>query len=99
MARDGAVRVRRDVRGVFRRPVPGVAVGDSARMIVLLGTFRLEHDVPAGKSKGELSPTAVQSKLRIKISRQTVNSEASRDLLWAGGNVQLKLRVKPVNQA
>jgi hypothetical protein len=28
-------------------------------MMVPLGTFRLEHDVPAGKSNGELFPTAM----------------------------------------
>jgi hypothetical protein len=59
MARDDDVRVRRDVRDGVRCPVPGVAEGDSARMMVLLGTVRLEHDVPADKSKGELSPTAM----------------------------------------
>jgi len=59
MARGGAVRVRRDVRDGVRRPVPGVARGDSSRMMVPLGTFRLEHDVPAGKSNGELFPTAM----------------------------------------
>jgi hypothetical protein len=60
LARDDDVRVRRDVRAVVRRPVPGVAGGDSARMIVvLLGTFRLEHDVVTDKSKGELSQTAM----------------------------------------
>jgi len=58
MARDAAVRVRRDVRVGVRRPVPVVARGDSSRMMVPLGTFRLEHDVPAGKSNGELRPTA-----------------------------------------
>jgi hypothetical protein len=36
-----------------------VAGGDSSRMIVSLGTFRLEHDVPSGKSNGELSPTTM----------------------------------------
>jgi hypothetical protein len=30
---------------------------------------------------------------------QPFNHKASRDLLWAGENVQLKLRVKPANQA
>ena len=59
MARDAAARVRRDVRDGVRRPVPGVARGDSSRMLVPLGTFPLEHDVPAGKSNGELFPTAM----------------------------------------
>ena len=59
MARDAAVRVRRDVRAGVRRPVPGVARGELSRMMVPLGTFRLEHDVPAGKSNGELFPTAM----------------------------------------
>jgi hypothetical protein len=58
MARGDAVRVRRDVRAGVRRPVPGVARGDSSRMLVPLGTFPLEDDVPAGKSNGELFPTA-----------------------------------------
>ena len=59
MARDAAVRVRRDVRDGARGPVPGVARGDWSRMMVPLGTFRLEHDVPSGKSNGELFPTAM----------------------------------------
>jgi len=59
MARGDAVRVRRDVRDGVRCPVPGVARGDSSRMMVPLGTFRLEHDVPSGKSNGELFPTAM----------------------------------------
>lgn len=59
MAQDASVRVRHDVRAAVRRPVPGVARGDSSRMMVPLGTFRLEHDVPAGKSNGELFPTAM----------------------------------------
>jgi hypothetical protein len=62
MARDGAVRVRRDVRAGVRRPVPGVARGDLSRMMVPLGTFQLKHDVPPRKSNRELFPTAVQSK-------------------------------------
>jgi len=57
--RDDAVRVRRDVHAGVRRPVPGVARGESSRMMVPLGTFHLEHDVPAGKSNGELFPTAM----------------------------------------
>jgi hypothetical protein len=64
MARGDAVRVRRDVRDGVRRPVPGVARGDSSRIMVPPGTFRLEHDVPAGKSNGELFPTAFQSKFK-----------------------------------
>jgi hypothetical protein len=59
MAQDDAVRVHRDVRAGVRCPVPGVAGGDLSRMIVPLGTFRLEHDVPSDKSNGELSPTAM----------------------------------------
>jgi len=59
MARDDAVRVRRDVRDGVRRPVPGVARGDSPRMMVPLGTFPLEHDATPGKSNGELFPTAM----------------------------------------
>jgi hypothetical protein len=59
MARDAAARVRRDVRDGVRDPVPGVARADSSRMMVPLGTFRLEHDAPAGKSNGELFPTAM----------------------------------------
>jgi hypothetical protein len=58
MARGAAVRVHRDVRAAVHRPVPGVARGDSSRMLVPLGTFPLEDDVPAGKSNGELWPTA-----------------------------------------
>ena len=61
MARDAAVRVRRDVRDGVHCPVPGVARGDLSRMMVPLGTFRLEHDVLSGKSNGELFPTAIQS--------------------------------------
>ena len=61
-ARDGDVRVRRDARAGVRRPVPGVARGDSSRMMVPLGTFRVEHGVPPGKSNGELFPIAAQSK-------------------------------------
>ena len=59
MARDDAVRVRRDVRDGVRCPVPGVARDDLSRKLVPLGTFPLEHDVPAGKSNGELFPTAI----------------------------------------
>jgi len=59
MAQDGDVHVRRDARDGVGRPVPGLARGDSSRMMVPLGTFRLEHDVPAGKSNGELFPTAM----------------------------------------
>ena len=58
-ARGDAVRVRRDVRAAVHRPVPGGVRGDSPRMMVPLGTFRLEHDAPAGKSNGELFPTAM----------------------------------------
>ena len=75
MARDAAVRVRRDVRVGVRRPVPGVARGDLFRMMVPLGTFRLEDDVPAGKSNGELFPIAVQSQLRNRILRQSSTPE------------------------
>lgn len=64
MAQDVAVRVRRDARDGVCRPVPGVARGDSSRMIVPFGTFRLEHDVLSGKSNGELFPTAFQSKFK-----------------------------------
>ena len=59
MARGAVVRVRRDVRAAVHRPVPGGVRGDSPRMMVPLGTFRLEHDVPLGKSNGELFPTAM----------------------------------------
>jgi hypothetical protein len=59
MARGDAVRVRRDVRDGVRCLVPGVARGDSSRMMVPLGTFRFEHDVLSGKSNGELFPTAM----------------------------------------
>ena len=59
MVQDVAVRVRRDARDGVRCPVPGVARGDSSRMMVPLGTFPLEHDVPAGKSNGKLFPTAM----------------------------------------
>jgi hypothetical protein len=59
MARGAVVHVRRDVRDGVRRPVPGVARGDSSRMTVSLGTFPLEHDVLPGKSNGELFPTAM----------------------------------------
>jgi hypothetical protein len=55
MARGDVVRVRHDVRAAVHRPVPGGVRGDSLRMMVPLGTFRLEHDVPAGKSNGELN--------------------------------------------
>jgi len=99
MARDVAVRVRRDARDGVCRPVPGVARGDSSRMIVPLGTFRLEHDVLSGKSNGELFPTAIRYKVCNRISSPAGNSEASRGLLWVGENVQLKLRVKPANRA
>jgi hypothetical protein len=59
MAWDGAVRVRRDARAGGHRPAPGLARGDLSRMMVPLGTFRLEHDVPAGKSNRELYPTTM----------------------------------------
>ena len=59
MARGGAVRVRRDARDGVVRPVPGAVRADSSRMMVPLGTFPLEHDVPPGKSNGELFPTAM----------------------------------------
>jgi hypothetical protein len=59
MVRNDAVRVHRDVRDGVRCPVPGVARGDSSRMMVPLGTFPLEHDVLPGKSNGELFPTAM----------------------------------------
>lgn len=59
MAQDASVRVRHDVRDGGHRPAPGVARGDLFRMMIPLGTFRLEHDVPAGKSNGELFPTAM----------------------------------------
>ena len=62
MARDDAVRVRRDARDGVCRPVPGAARDDSSRKLVPLGTFPLEHDVLSGKSNRELFPTAVQSK-------------------------------------
>ena len=60
MARGDAVRVRRDVRDGVHCLVPGVARGDSSRMMMVpLGTFPLEHDVLSGKSNGELFPTAI----------------------------------------
>jgi hypothetical protein len=59
MVRNDAVRVRRDVRDGVRCLVPGVARGDSSRMMVPLGTFPLEHDVLSGKSNGELFSTAI----------------------------------------
>ena len=58
MARDGAVRVRRDARDGVCRPVPGAARDDSSRKLVPLGAFRLKHDVPPRKSNRELFPTA-----------------------------------------
>jgi hypothetical protein len=59
MARDDAVRVRRDARDGVRRLAPGVARGDSSLKLVPLGTFPLEHGVPPDKSNGELFPTAM----------------------------------------
>ena len=97
MARDGAVRVRRDARDGVGCPVPGVARDDLFRKLVPLGTFPLKHDVLSDKSNGELFPTTIQSKFSNRISRQAINSKVSRDLLWAGENVQLKSRVKPAN--
>lgn len=79
-ARGGNVRVRHDARG-GGRPVPGGPWGDSFQMLVPLGTFLFKHDVLSDKSNGELFPTAVPSKLRNRIPRQAINSEASRDLL------------------
>ena len=64
LAPDGAgrlVRARHDVRGGGCRPVPGVGRGDWFRMLVVLRTFRFEHDAPADKSKGELFPTTIFS--------------------------------------
>ena len=94
MAQNDAVRVRRDVRDGVRCPVRGVVGGESSWMIVPLGTFRLEHDVLSDKSNGELFPTTVQSRLRNRISRQAINSEASPGLLWVSENVQLKSRMR-----
>jgi hypothetical protein len=90
---DAAVRARRDGRAAVGCPVPGIARGDSFRLMVPLGTYRLEHDVPAGKCNGELFPTAVQTKLRNGILPHTISAGVSRDLLLADENVQLKLRV------
>ena len=99
MAQDVAVRVRRDARDGVCRPVPGVAPGDTSRMIVPFGTFCLEHDVLSGKSNGELFPTAIRFKVRNRIPSPAVSAGTSRGLLWVGENVQLKLRVKPANRA
>jgi hypothetical protein len=61
LAPDGAgrVRVRRVDRVVVRRPALAAARADLAQMWVPLEAFRLEHDAPPGKSKGELFPTAI----------------------------------------
>jgi len=61
LAQDGAGHVhgRRGDRVVVRRPDRVVARADSARMRVPLEAFRLEHDAPPGKSKGELLPTEI----------------------------------------
>jgi hypothetical protein len=67
-------------------------------MMIPLGTFRLEHDVPAGKSNGELFPTESNPNCETEShARPAINAGASRDLLWVDENVQLKSRVKPAN--
>jgi hypothetical protein len=59
MARGAAVRVRRVGRAGVHRPDRVAVRADSVQLRVPLEAFRFEDDASPGKSKGELSATAI----------------------------------------